>query len=214
MAHVIAQHSIPYDTGIPEDVTVNTWSFDLASTSEGNLEQVRDFLSAFYTQISSFYSRVINPQLARVRIYARADPEPRTPLLDEIVPMPTDQGTGVVPEEVAICFSFQGVPASGSPQARRRGRVYLGPFNTSVIAAADAQNRSRVATGFATNVFTGYNEAWDELTTAGNVHEVWSGASSTGFPVVNAWMDNAFDTQRRRGAAATARTSESGPFGT
>jgi len=38
------------------------------------------------------------------------------------------------------------------------------------------------------------------------VHEVWSGVDATGRAVVRAWVDNEWDTQRRRGTTATERT--------
>lgn len=212
MPHVHAQVTLPYDSALPEDVAVNNWSFDLASLGDTNYDQVRDFLNAFYDGISVYISRAINPDAASVKIYARDDAEPRVPRYESLLTIDDDQAAGGLPEEVAVCFSFRGVLASGAPAARRRGRVYLGPLNNLVLDADSGTNRSRVAIAFATDVFEAYEAAWGALTTAGNVHEVWSSANDEGYTVVQAWMDNAFDTQRRRGAAPTSRTVADAPF--
>lgn len=212
MPNVLAQTTLPYLTGFPEDVSVNTWSFDIASTDESNLLEIASFLGVFYGGVMPYYSEVVDSQNFGVKIYDRADPEPRTPLFDTTGALAVGPGEGGLPEEVAVCLSFRGVLASGSPPARRRGRVYLGPLNGSAISLADAQNRVYVAQDFIDDIVSAYELAWAELTTAGNVHEVWSSAAGAGYTVVAGWVDNAFDTQRRRGVRANSRTTFEGPF--
>lgn len=211
MPHILAQVTIPYKTGIPEDVTVNTWSFEIADTNETNFSQVGAFLNTFYSAIDSYMSPVLDLDNVTVKAYDRSDPEPRTPFATGELALPVTNDGPVMPEEVAVCLSFRGVLASGAPPARRRGRVYLGPLSTQTIVAG-GNSRSRVAGGFIEDVIEGYEAAWAELTTAGNVHEVWSPTDEVGRTVVQAWVDNEFDTQRRRGTASTNRVTTNGPW--
>lgn len=212
MANVLAQVAVPYRTGLPEDVSVNTWSFDVADTGSSSLGQIGAFLDTFYTAVIPYYSPVVVPANATLKMYDRAEPEPRTPIY-EGTGFTTSTAPGIgLPEEVSVCMSFRGVLASGSPAARRRGRIYLGPLATDVLLLTDPLERSRVDPDFIGTVLDAYEAAWGELTGAGNVHEVWSAADGVGRPVVSVWMDNEFDTQRRRGTRATARTTRNGPF--
>ena len=211
MVDILAQVVIPYRSGIPEDVAVNTWSFDVADDDETNLGQIGQFLNVFYSGIDSLLSPVLDLGLVRGKFYRRSDPEPRTPVLDEVFDLGDGNTGGVFPEEVAACLSFRGVLQSGEPAARRRGRVYLGPLSDNVLVG-DGQLRSRMPLAVRTTILDAYEAAWGELTTAGNVHTVWSSADATRYPVVQAWVDDAFDTQRRRGPAATTRTTRNGPF--
>lgn len=212
MPNVLAQATLPYRTGIPEDVSVNTWSFEIADDTESELIQVASFLGVFYAGIMPYYSEVVNPTQFNIKIYDRADAEPRTPIFTQTGDIGVATSTGGMPEEVAVCLSFSGVLESGAPPARRRGRVYLGPLAGSVVDLSDTNGRAFVDGAFASDVLDSYELAWEELTTAGNVHEAWSPTDNVGHPVVTAWMDNAFDTQRRRGVAATARSTRTGPF--
>ena len=210
--HVLAQVAIPYLTGIPEDVAVNTWSFRVNDDTGSDLAEVGAFIQTFYTGVRPLLSPVLDTEQVRVKMYRRSDPEPRSPIVDVTDSVGAISGGAQMPEEVAICFSFRGVLESGEPPARRRGRIYIGPLNTGTLDIDDPQNRSRVDLSAATVIHESYENAWAELTTAGNVHEVWSRADGEGFPVVQAWVDNAFDIQRRRGPAPTAREVRSAPF--
>lgn len=211
--HVLAQVQLGYQSGLPSDVSVNTWSFDIADDTEGELAQVGAFLTTFYQGLDGFWSPALDTAAVSAKIYRRSDPQPRTPIGELVAGTPLiSLGDGRMPEEVAACFSFRGAYESGEPPARRRGRVYLGPLATECLNSGDAAGRCYIDSTFTEAVEDAYTAAWAELTTAGNVHEVWSSADDAGYPVVAGWVDNAFDTQRRRGSIATARRSFSGPF--
>ena len=67
--------------------------------------------------------------------YDLSDPLPRqfyTLPLD--VTVVTD--TTNIPPEVAIVLSFQALAVSGEPQARKRGRIYLGGISESAISTS------------------------------------------------------------------------------
>lgn len=209
MAHILVQVSIPYFTGLPADVSVNTWSFEVADADESNAAEVGAFLNTFYTELRPWLSPSLDPTQVGIKMYDRADPEPRTPFVDTTFNLGAQTTESPLPEEVAVCFSFRANLASGQPPARRRGRVYLGPLSVNVIQET---NRSVVKDTFIDDMIAAYESAWTELTTAGNVHEVWSPTDGVGRTVTYAWMDDAFDTQRRRGPLATSRTSTTGPW--
>lgn len=212
MAHIHAQVTLPYFSGLPGDVAVNNWSFDSGSAGTGGTiaAEIGAFLIAFYGGLKDYLSPAINTEQVSGKFYDRADPEPRTPFNQGTFDLGAPGSTLGLPEEVATCFSFRGNLESGQPPARRRGRVFLGPLNESVLAYS---GRTVVDQDFIDDVFIAYNAAWDELTTSGLVHEVWSPTDEEGYTVTSAWMDDAFDTQRRRGPLATGRTTEAGPFG-
>jgi hypothetical protein len=105
------------------------------------------------------------------------------------------------------------VEASGGasrPKQRRTGRVYVGPLNT--IASATT-GTSRPTAG----IITHFLEAVDVLNadlislSNGEALGVWSRSDATVRALEAVSIDNAWDTQRRRGVAATARTRNTLP---
>jgi hypothetical protein len=211
MADVQAQISIPYYTGLPADVSVNVWNFE-APDAEDAAPEIGAFLLGFYTTISAFCSPILDFTQVSAKLYNRADPEPRTPFIDTVNDLGDDNlANSGLPEEVSLCLSFHGVYDSGSPKARRRGRIYLPPLDSDQTITSTS-GRTVFQTAFITAVLNAYEAAWAELTTAGTVHAVWSTVDETSYPVVTAWMDDAPDTQRRRGPLATYRDTRNGPF--
>ena len=112
-----------------------------------------------------------------------------------------------IPPEVAVCLSYKADPIPGNNPASMRGRMYIGGIGTGVAvgtgSAFPAPNGSLIAgmaaaaTGWA-NGITGA-PAWNWVVYSRKLGVHWN--------VTNGWIDNAFDIQRRRGNAATARTT-------
>lgn len=210
MAAVIAQVTIPFKTGLPADVSVNVWSFEIVSDDESNFQEVSDFLFAFYSDCVPYLSPTLDLNAFQVKCYLRADPEPRVPQFEEVRALPGSSGNTPIPEECAVCLSFKGVPVSGTSAARRRGRVYIGPLATTAITEA-VDEHTLVNGAFLTAMETGITDAYAQLTTAGNSHTVWSTVNSNNVVIDSYWVDNAFDTQRRRGVRATSRITFDSP---
>jgi len=116
------------------------------------------------------------------------------------------------PREVAIALSFHGDYgtlgefglAGTRPRARHRGRIYLGPFNNFWTSFSSTSNPQLSTTGATTIA-----GAAERLLTDSNhlaTWAVWSRKNAAMYPVVGGWVDNAFDTQRRRGEDANVRT--------
>lgn len=216
MTVVRAQVTIPRDTALPEDYSVNTWHFqvtgDFADTAQ--LEPVHTALNTFYQAIDTYLSP-LNHNPCIVKYYDLGHPKPRSPVrsTEMTLTYPT-LTTSVYPEEVAMCLSYRGALVSGLPAARRRGRVFLGPVDfatgepvtgrvhikpavlTAVAAAATAlRAASNAAADWSWVVYS------PTLAAAGGTQEAATSEVAAG------WVDNVFDTQRRRGPKATARTT-------
>lgn len=204
MVAIKAQVTIPYFSAVPTDVAVNVWSFNVADDTTGELSQVGAFLNTFYSAIVSYMSPLLDTENASVKGYVRTDAEPQVPRLSgPLVLGPS--GTGdPLPEEVAVCLSFRGALVSGQVPARRRGRVFLGPLRGPVVQVG-ASSRAEVAAGFQEDIEDAIVAATAELTTAGNAHTIWSQTNEENITVTDYWVDNAFDTQRKRGRAPTSR---------
>lgn len=204
MVALKAQVTIPYFSAIPTDVAVNVWSFEIADDTTPNFEQIGAFLNTFYSALVSYMSPLLDTENATVKGYVRTDAEPQTPRLSGPLVLGAS-GTGdPLPEEVAVCLSFKGSLTSGQVPARRRGRIFLGPLRGPVVQVG-ASSRAEVANGFAEDIEDAVTAANAELTTAGNFHTIWSQTNEENVTVTDYWVDNAFDTQRKRGRAPTSR---------
>lgn len=124
-----------------------------------------------------------------------------------------------MPCEVALCGSMRGPQAFDQAQdevaahpARRRGRIYWGPF----LAETTVGDPPRPSTDLVADVaeaMVGLRSAWAGVTC---FLGVYGRASTTPArapiftPVDEIWCDNEWDTQRRRGLKATTRVTHSG----
>jgi len=142
----------------------------------------------------------------------------------------TFEGTGAgqpLPQEVALCMSFKSADEDG-PLRRRRGRIYIGPLGEAHNAeAVDGAGRptevlinainfaaSRLqdqASDIATEP-VGSSTPWvvysRPTTDAWNAtHPGDERLSGSFHRVTDGWVDNEWDTQRRRGLKATTRST-------
>lgn len=194
------------ESNIPADSSVNTWAFASAAPAPdpADFAAIGTALFDFYTELASLLAVNVAQEWG-LKIYDKAAPEPRSPLVDrdDFGPFSTPVLTPL-PSEVALCLSFRGPYVSGEPKARRRGRVYVGPL--AVTVSEGAANGARPASGVPAFFSDAVEALTAVLTAEGLLHCVWSRSDDTFYPVVEYWVDNAFDTQRRRGIAPTART--------
>jgi len=200
MAHYKMVARLVMDSGIPDDAVVNTWHCDALVLPDG-WETFRDDLLAFYQTVDALLSANVAATGHTLTTYAMADPEPRAPI--NTVSLGTlTTGATAMPPELAICLSFQGQRISGTSQARRRGRVYIGPLKNSNVSSTDMN--------LDTTVTDALRDAGQALVNASNASAdytwcVYSAADDALVPVHNGWVDNAFDIQRRRGLTASQR---------
>lgn len=138
--------------------------------------------------------------------------------------MPTAGAGSGLPEEVAVICSYHGdltnvpvtqanpapPPATIRPAQRRRGRLYLGPLQANAGQEASSQFRPvvqlRNELGYAFKDLCNTVKAIDPVTEQYYVG-VWSKADEEVWEAVGGYVDDAWDTQRRRGLAPTIRNS-------
>lgn len=198
--------SLESSTGLPQDDIVNTFYFEGSGADPAN---VKDMLDDFYNSVPTGETASVMQQFATDALggdmtitgYDLSDTPPRAPIYEATTSVISPSSTDMLPPEIALCLSYQAQPISGVPQARRRGRVYLGPFNVAV----DQNGRPNAA---ARGIIAA---AARDMLQASNTSVSWewqqySRTTGTGSPVVGGWVDNAWDSQRRRGWDATSRT--------
>ena len=205
--------TIPYFSNIPDDVVTNVWSFTYVTLSPADanwadlVTRLTDFYEDVYDTTGVLGNQWCQYGSTRWKGYDLSDPLPRAPKYDVVsaISAAVSSGSKCTPE-TAVCLSFQGTQISGSAQARRRGRIFIGAMgdpmtsgSTTAFPTLGSSKRSVIATA-ASNLLTG--AAIDGWTWS-----VYSRADDVMVPVNNGWIDDAPDTQRRRGQAATTRTT-------
>lgn len=193
-------------TGLPEDRATNTYHFDCSGIGPSNRDNVMDLIEDLYateptaTPLINMMSNDLCEGTGRVTLYNLDDAEPRAPI-DSREFSATPASVSGMPAEVALVVSFEALPVSGEVQARRRGRIYM-PWLTDT-----ANTVGRPEETFVNGVcesFTEFLAAADASTSTDWV--IWSPTNESAVGVARGWVDNAWDTQRRRGFAATTRT--------
>lgn len=217
---VRVQATIPLDSALPEDAVQNTWYFDDDDDPVAGFEDTAGWISSMLTTFYQAIDGMFSPAVAgtvQLKMYDMRDPEPRVAKATDTITITPGPGAGCVAEQ-AICLSFAATPVSGQPPARRRGRVYLGPVNTDAQSFLNAQQR--VGASWRTAITDAA-----EVMAGGILHPgspglrchwaIFSPATRAGGAsledsfndVVSGWVDDAFDTQRRRGPRPTTRTT-------
>lgn len=210
----VALHKV---TGNPDDDVVNVFHFDSATTSsKDNVHTaIATALDSAYTAIGLNMSSTLSGT-GTIKSYDLSDPLPRLPFGESDFTFPVSSSTNVLPDEVAICVSYRGATISGVNMKRRRGRLYLGPWAMTAASVVSNECRPSITVRNTLDDFV--------LAIAGGVSPLnvdaimWAVHSPTTLrlggtldesfeDVVFAYVDDAFDTQRRRGVAPITRTT-------
>lgn len=216
MSKLLVQHTFHAVSGLPEDDVVNTFHFNTpdAAQLQNDANEAANAVDHFFWDgaapvlqlISSAYAFAGDVAHRTIKVYNLDDPVPRVPLLDTNLDVNflSAQGDNA-PSEAAICLSFQADKLSGVPQARRRGRVFIGPIRRNAITAGNGVS-PRPAAAAINSIKTAAAVMLASSNASARVH--WAVHSSYGTTalVTNGWVDDALDTQRRRGVKPTART--------
>lgn len=206
LVQVVWDHS----SALPRDALVNTLCFDVhnagsssswkpllssvvgngigaaAGSNGGLLGHMAECLAGTYT----------------VKVYDLGQSEPRD-AFEEQFPFTVNASTVPLPNEVALCLSFKTSQGNVSPS--NRGRIYFGPLNGSSCVAEDAHHNAIPSTGLQSALLNLGTRLYDGA--IGNDMEwaVYSRKNNSLGLIQNCWVDNAFDTQRRRGNDPTGR---------
>jgi hypothetical protein len=219
----LAQVVLQYKSNLPKDVTVNDFVFGEA-TPGSFLGVVTDIVSFYNVIASGAYSiaQLLGEQIDRnagaskIKFYdltGKLDGSAHgSPVYETTWQLGAEHASGEpsMPEEVAICASFYGSLAGLSeevgatrPKQRHRGRVFLGPVN-NLTMTSDSTTKRRVVHPMAQ---TTIRAACLALAASTHQWSVWSRRNAATYPVTGGFIDDAFDTQRRRGTKATGRNT-------
>lgn len=203
-AQLVFQNS----NGLPEDRYVMTSHWGTTNTVTDThrdavaamLEQfINDPITSGAPALVEFLSGELS-NTAQIRLYTAGDPEPRVPALYEFT-LGTRSGSATMPHEVALCLSYY----AGQNVPRKRGRMYFGPLAGGSTVATVSNGHVRPSSG----LIDALANAGGRMIGTGGTNPQWVvlssfiGASYT----TDVWVDNAFDTQRRRGIAPDARVT-------
>lgn len=196
---------------LAEDSFVNNFHFKNEAAVIGDYANMVDLVRDFYTEVPPGTNVSISNWMTSesitgkwtVKIYDLADPKPRYPVYTDTDTIGLSGGS-TLPTEVSTVMSFQGVRIAGEKQSKRRNRVYLGPFSIA------GNSEGMVGPGLVESILF----AGKEFLAASKASNSWTWSiySPTDNEIVeidNGWVDNGWDTQRRRGVRSTAR----GTFG-
>jgi len=221
--HYRAQVVVPNDNGLPKDSVVNTWHY-MADDALSDATNAIDFnaqLDAFYTGwVPTMGSTQMDWANSVVKHYVFEEAQPRIPFFEDSISPGTPNSAGFdLPAEVAACLTLEGTRVSGANMRRRRGRIYLGPF---AFGAVDMPlfniTYTETIVDLAETVFFGSSNSVLAVYSPYTHHGVPIGENIKDYPdedpsqlllafheVTKVWMDNAWDTQRRRGVSASMR---------
>jgi hypothetical protein len=224
---VLAVVELQRITSVPRDVVENTFAFSAITGTAIDTGAVATALENFY-KLSSVHHTLeyyLSDNIAKtgthhIKFYdlgpviaGSGDAGP--PIADVTFTMAGSTAlAGDMPDEVAACISIHaditGVPEhSGAtrPRARHRGRLFIGPLQGGTATTQVDSGFCHLKTAFmedlahAATTLIGLgldgNAAWG----------VWSRKDGLVRPVVGGWVDNAWDTQRRRQVDATSRVT-------
>jgi len=196
MASYTAQIIGKSSTGLVRDDCVNTLHFN-SGVNNSEQDLIDDLVAAFTQRL--FVNNSIVGGITRFdgKLYLDS-PGPTPP-----IKMKTGATYGVQtpgPREVALCLSFKGSPTgSGMPTGfnkKWRGRIYIGPLTQTTL------DEERPDIGVRNTLL----DLGGDIFTAGGDGFVWA-VGSENVQVSEAWVDNEWDTQRRRGLRPTSRVT-------
>jgi hypothetical protein len=236
MSRILVTATLPHVSAFPEDAFSNSFPFlgNVGDSAALVASEVMPAVAAFYTNVQSTSQSVgtwIGPgvsrssnacQLKAYDITGHEDGSPHgSPIATSTFTMPAAFGGEVpLPEEVALVVTTRGggwttapieAPDGSDPGAaidrprqRHSGRLYLGPFGETSNVASSGKARPD------TTLITTILDACEDLQVAANANghdwSVWSRTDADLRQIIEVQVDNAWDTQRRRGVAATSRT--------
>lgn len=215
MSTVRAQIRIPRDNALPADDVINTFHFGTTQDppSSTELDQIVQQLTDFYTAaVVSESASIVNRMAGymngpiQYKLYDIGDAEPRQPIRVGTFAATFPTSGSPYPAEVALVLSLRAAVPSGVDPRRRRGRVYLGPFNAESPSFGNTGD-ARPSQGLI-NIITGAAKRMMDAGAASGVPSlaVYSEVGFATSEVISCRVNNAWDTQRRRGADPTANT--------
>lgn len=202
-------------SNIAKDFVTNTMHFRVAfsiidppvppdKSKVDQCNEVMNALEAFYEDIRSRLGGLsIDGHV--FKCYDLGESEPRIPVVERSWAFTSAPPASMLPAECSVVASFEAERQSGLNQASRRNRIYIGPLASSV-----SEGDGRVSDGARIAINNAMNDLYVASDSAGLSQWQWvtySPKLGTWANVHNGHVDNAFDTQRRRGVESTVRST-------
>lgn len=218
---VRATVQLPKLSGIPGDTINHDFHFGAAATPDpvgATFDTIAGWISRFYNEpnptiggmaLCAFLSQTLSRAADAVKVVFHHRPVvvPDNAIATRMITLQSNAVTDAYADEVACVLSYNDGSSSAHPR-RHRGRLYFGPLSTAGIA-----------TGLTTvprpsaNLIDGLADAASRLEDDSSLGlaglwqwSVWSSVDGAAYHSNQGFIDNALDTQRRRGPKATART--------
>jgi hypothetical protein len=176
---------------LPRDTTANVLHFlHPTAMSDAEEQDLVDDIKAAYNANTVLAGRGV-----RVKLYNLADTKPR-PIRAESYTAPAQSMNSLGNRDVALCLSF--FAARNLP--RWRGRIYLGPLSSSYVGTMRPTSGVRTDLGALAPLFAAAGPAslaWGVYSTRDNVIR----------HVTDWYIDDEWDTMRKRGVRSTTRTT-------
>ena len=203
MPFVRAQVIIRTADQLPANFVTNSFAFVMAA-DQLTADAVTDVIKGFYDDIQPFLSAAVAKNGHAIKFTDILGAAPNYPFSETSFDLDVQPVGTQLPREVSMVTSFQSSRVAGLTQSRRRGRLYIGPLNvTTLSSAGDPQSTFRLGLVNATEAL---KTAVDALGAPQSVTwVVWSDANQDAVPVLNGWVDSAWDTQRSRGKQSVER---------
>jgi hypothetical protein len=184
---------------IPANFLTNSLWFDVVE--EEDYPIITAVIEECYNLLIAELSNLLAQNGHEIQFYRESDPTPRVPTFETTFNLDSAPSGSPLPREVSLCLSFQAGKVSGLSQARRRGRIYLGPLDSATVGTDGRPDAGVIA------AVASFGE---QLLGASQASLTWKWAvysrvNGSGSEVMDGWVDNSFDTQRRRGDAPTTR---------
>lgn len=220
-------------SGLARDRVVNTFTFAAETDmTSANIAAITTAIEQFFTATPTDGTAVgapgilLSPTLSRtvkpiVRHYNADGHLAGTSSLGSPVAqqqwtgnLPAPLSGGPMPSEVAIALSFHAAfgtdpefAGTTRPRSSDRGRVFIGPLvMSSLIVGDDSTTHRPLVKPNVRAALLSNAQSYLQVSGGGLLGlQVWSRKNARVRPVVGFSVDDAFDTQRRRGERATLR---------
>lgn len=196
-------------TALPEDRFVNVFHFDGVGAGLAELGFFQDFYNTpaggSSVSVGGFMSPEISraPAVHQIDFYDLSGATPRLPYAGSFFSLDAPINAAGLPAEVSACVSWKAGAITGVNPQRLRGRNYIGPLN---LDAATTTEPVRLDLSFQTSLANAAIQLVNDLDPAFPLG-VYSRAGGAPVirPIVAGYVDNAFDTIRKRGPETTSR---------
>jgi len=206
-------------TGVSSDDQTNTF---FVGTDTGTSADLLNSCTSIVTDMRNFLDNLMpsvlfnDSPLLTYLVFDMLDPEPRTPIFVDSLDTASLNGFQPLPEECSAVVSYQAEPVSGQSQRQRRGRMYMPTFSVDSLDFTQSTIWDAATVGVLVDMMTaikGAAEFYDcALTVFSRVAAAAAGGSTLDQAqagasyIINGWVDNEPDTQRRRGRPGGSKT--------